>query len=418
MSPASSAAAQGAFGGGGASGWIPGQTIAQAFMASAMPVPSPQERSPIRASGDDGFCLLRPGNRITRFTKLPPPPQVLDSLQIHQHHLAADKMALDLGGLWCAPYGSHGLEIIHLSVDAPTGPASSALSAETTAVSASTSNHRKPLSQGEGGGGSGRSVSLKTASSSASVCTSRPATDTDVEDDVDDSDGSQASDETDGFAEFLGTTDKEADDSEADAAAAADATVNSRTASALQNPSSVVTEEARARCSSNATVNNCQECDINQGDEDIDDDAPPLPRYPHLFGVKVTGDANVPAGKVSFAVDMEKVCDIDQELEADSRPVVLFVPGGAVMANLSNRRASMSMWRKARGQINRTPGRWCPEWVDVDFVAYEPGARCQFSVVFKQPSVAVRVLIDFERVLGPEAEWPQWPSNRTENPCF
>ncbi|CAN0484933.1 unnamed protein product, partial [Scytosiphon promiscuus] len=56
-----------------------------------------------------------------------------------------------------------------------------------------------------------------------------------------------------------------------------------------------------------------------------------------LIGVKVTGDPNVPAGKTSFAIDLEGHCDVDAELEADRRPVVLFLPTGALMANLANR---------------------------------------------------------------------------------
>ncbi|CAM9991222.1 unnamed protein product, partial [Laminaria digitata] len=116
---------------------------------------------------------------------------------------------------------------------------------------------------------------------------------------------------------------------------------------------------------------------------------------PQLLGVKVTGDANVPAGKTSFAIDLETQCDVDAELEADRRPVVLFLPSGALMANLANRRGQMSFWRKGRGQINRIPGRWSPEWVDVDFVAYKAGFSRAFSVVFRQPTQAVRVMMDF-----------------------
>ncbi|CAM9514608.1 unnamed protein product, partial [Hapterophycus canaliculatus] len=115
-----------------------------------------------------------------------------------------------------------------------------------------------------------------------------------------------------------------------------------------------------------------------------------------LFGFKVTGDDNVPAGKTSFVIDLTTEFDVEDELRSDSRPLVMFLPTGAVMANLANRREQISRWRKGRGQINRVPGRWSPEWVDVEFVEYRAGSRCAFSVIFRQPTQAVRVVMNFE----------------------
>ncbi|CAN0412238.1 unnamed protein product [Ascophyllum nodosum] len=130
---------------------------------------------------------------------------------------------------------------------------------------------------------------------------------------------------------------------------------------------------------------------------------------PLLYGVKVTGDINVPAGKASFVVDLEKEFDPNEELQADTRPVIIFLPTGAVMANLANRRGQIAFWCKGRGRINRIPGRWLPEWVDVDLIGYQPGSRYGFSVIFRQPAHVLRIIMDFERVFDSSQEWPRWP---------
>lgn len=362
-------------------GWIPGETIPDAFLASAMPLPKPTERAPpVRACGDDSFHLARYGGHVSRFTRLKPPSTTFVAAKVHDSHRPVPaEVSLDLCGLWCAPYGNHGLEIIQISVDAPEGPMWEDVAGATSSGSPGLSSAGDITEEvGERTRESGQGMraedgdeevgeveplvdavgcgdSQETTSSSASVCTSRAATDDDSDYDHD-----MASEDGD-------------NDVEADSACAA--------------------REARERCSSNATVHN---------------DAVESCSHPRLFGTKVTGDANVPAGEVSFAVAMDKSCDIDEELEADRRSVILFTTGGAVMADLSNRRPSIVLWRKARGQINRIPGQWNPEWVDVDFVAYQPGARCAFSVVFRQPSQAFRVILDFERVLGTKESWPEW----------
>lgn len=333
-------------------GWIPGETIPDAFLASAVPLPNPTERAPpVRACGKNSFHLARYGDYISRFTQLKPPSNTFVAAKVHDlHRPVAAEVSLDLCGLWCAPYGNHGLEIIQISEDAPEG----LMCEDDVAVAtAAESSEVGPLLDAVECGDS-----QETTSSSASVCTSRAATDEDS--DYDDHDMASEDDDN---------------DVEADSAYAA--------------------REARERCSSNATVHNDPVASRN---------------HPRLFGTKVTGDANVPAGELSFAVAMDKICDINEELEADRRSVILFTTGGAVMADLSNRRSSIALWRKGRGQINRTPGQWNPEWVDVDFVAYQPLARCAFSVVFKQPSQAFRVILDFERVLGTKEAWPEWSS--------
>lgn len=279
--------------------------------------------------------------------------------------------AQDLCGLWCAPYGNHGLEIIQLSVDpASAGPPATVGSQGREAAAAAKDKEKASRSSTRDKAYSWMSHSTRNGSSncstcSDSACTSAPASDNSSEDGFGGSCSSMESDEGDHAA-----------------AAAAATAIRKRLSSGAGEESGVAAERL---------------------------DEANLP--PQLFGLKVTGDANVPAGKTSFAIDLETECSVDAELKADARPVILFLPSGAVMANLSNRREQISFWRRGRGQINRVPGRWSPEWVDVDFVVYQAGARCAFSVVFRQPTQAVRVIMDFERALGSKEDWPRWSTS-------
>lgn len=383
---------------GGSGGWVPGRPISEAFAACASAIPLTTERTPIRAAGEDGFFLARPGGRMCRFTKLTAPRPVTKV----PSRPAPEAAALGLCGLWCAPYGSHGLEIIHLSVESPAQPAAPVASEgcgarAKPAVRSRKANGGSCRSGSRAGSGSVAS-SQNTASSNGSVCTSSPASEDTDRSDCCSADSDSSDDDEDDDGEYM---------------------VH------FSNPAMKTTTTTKVS-SAAAMARDCPSAGgYTEGEDDGDEDEEMysssgsgsggcnVGEYQHrqLFGAKVTGDANVPAGKVSFAVDLEKVCDVDDELEADSRPVILFLPSGAVMANLSNRRGSIAFWRKGRGQINRVPGRWCPEWVDVDFLVYQTGSRCAFSVLFRQPTEAVRVIIDFEPVLGTKEEWPQWPTS-------
>lgn len=379
---------------GGDGGWIPGQTIPEAFLASAVPLPTPTERAPpVRISGENGFFLERYDGRKSRFTYLVPPPATAAVVDDHGHQYSAAEMAtLDLCGLWCAPYGSHGLEIIQLSMDYPKSLASSKVAAVPAAVGPNLSSREEQSATAAAvmAGAQARrtmeeepepagarfecTASHKTASSSSSVCTSAPADDGSVDDLVSVDDTIHIED----FVEFHDQSDNR-DESAAESQQGSDTAFGDK--------------EARERCNSNLNVRS----EESEGKYN----------YPCLCGIKVTGDANVPTGELSFVI-MGNSCDVEEKVEADRRPVVLFTSNGAVMANLSNRRSWITSWRKGRGQINRTPGQWSPEWVDVDFITYQPGGRCAFSVVFRQLSEAVRVILDFERVLGTREAWPEW----------
>ncbi|CAM9309900.1 unnamed protein product [Ectocarpus sp. 8 AP-2014] len=367
--------------GGDDDSWVPGDSMAEALARYTFAVPGSTRRTPIRASGTKAFFLEHNDGRTCRYVKLTAPPASSPGVA------AAAGAVKNLCGLWCAPYGSHGLEIIQLSTDPSCSPDEETVAAAAAAaVKAATVAKLSSLSQSWAGGRGGPRGSVSGCSTSRmtdgseSVCTSTPATD---------ADGSEAGscDEAGGSSEAAaGGGDDDSSDEDGDVESVLDdvclASIARRKGKSLHHA-----DTATAGSGAGA------------GDASVPS---------QLFGFKVTGDENVPAGKTSFVIDLSTDFDVDEELRSDSRPVVTFLPTGAVMANLANRRQQISCWRNGRGQINRVPGRWSPEWVDVEFVEYRAGSRCAFSVIFRQPNQAVRVVMDFERALGCEEEWPQW----------
>ncbi|CAB1103302.1 unnamed protein product [Ectocarpus sp. CCAP 1310/34] len=368
--------------GGDNDSWVPGDSMAEALARYTFAIPGSTRRTPIRASGTKAFFLERNDGRTCRYVKLTAPPASSPGG-------AAAGAVKNLCGLWCAPYGSHGLEIIQLSTDPSCSPNEETAAA---AVKAATVVKLSSLSQSWAGGRGGRRGSVSGSSTSRvtdgseSVCTSTPATD---------ADGSEADscDEAGGSSEAAGGGgggggggEDDSSDGHGDIESVLD---DGCLASIARRKGNSLHHADTATAGSGAGA----------GDASVPS---------QLFGFKVTGDDNVPAGKTSFVIDLSTDFDVDEELRSDSRPVVTFLPTGAVMANLANRRQQISCWRKGRGQINRVPGRWSPEWVDVEFVEYRAGSRCAFSVIFRQPNQAVRVVMDFERALGCEEEWPQW----------
>jgi hypothetical protein len=93
-------------------------------------------------------------------------------------------------------------------------------------------------------------------------------------------------------------------------------------------------------------------------------------------GLKLTGDPNVPAGKWSFRVDLQRPRDLQAALAADARPIYAALAGdGAVDHVLLDLAEEVGAGRihglyPGRGQINRVPGRWRPESVEVDLVVF------------------------------------------------
>ncbi len=406
--------------GGDDDSWVPGDSMAEALERYRFAVPGCTHRTPIRASGSNAFLLEREDGRIRRYIKLTPPPPSPAATAPPGGESSSSPAEEEEGGghpsfsgLSCAPYGSHGLEIVQLSTEISSSPSRGPASEEAAAAAAAAAEaeaaagvskcssfaSRTVWSGRRGGSCSGASTGRMT-DGSESVCTSAPATEDGdgSEDEAEAGDGAggaggsgwggaDAANDGDGAAESPATDDSSATPRRSKNKGGVNHRPGGRRAADGQG-SAVASAAAAAMAAAASEANSPS----------------------HLFGFKVTGDENVPAGKTSFVIDLKTEFDIDFELQADSRPVVMFLPTGAVMANLANRREQISTWRKGRGQINRVPGRWLPEWVDVDFVAYRPGARCAFSVIFRQPTQAVRVVMDFERALGCEEGWPQWPT--------
>lgn len=90
-----------------------------------------------------------------------------------------------------------------------------------------------------------------------------------------------------------------------------------------------------------------------------------------IYGLKITGDVNVPAGQLSFVVDLGTAYDIEEEVSDNNGSVSVCIGYiHVVTLRLIDRRAQMIRWYKGKCQINRTPGIWAPEWVDADFIVY------------------------------------------------
>lgn len=375
--------------------WKPGQSILEAFLERTSAIPSGKERTLIRPAGDSSFLMCRSDGQTQRYSMIEPPPpyQPLASLCTGQGLGGRLANARALSGLWRAPYASHGFEIINISLDPPPHEADvSGLVAGIEGASGST--------KVRGRSSTGSSYSSGKTTFGESTCTSEPATD--------------SSDSGSGES----CSSMESDDSceEEEEGREKSPTDTPRTHAMVASPGF----RDGGGGDSGGTSGGDDLDDLSGSDDDDHGDAMVIdPVYNarssnddqsaarFLYGIKVTGDVNVPASKVSFAVDLGKRCDPIEELEADSRPVILFLPAGPVMANLANRGNQIAFWCKGRGRINRTPGRWVPESVDVDFIAYRPGSRRGFSVIFRQQTHVFRVIIDFERALS-SSEWPQW----------
>lgn len=121
-----------------------------------------------------------------------------------------------------------------------------------------------------------------------------------------------------------------------------------------------------------------------------------------LSALKITGDPNVPAGNLSFVINLSERMNIAEEMERDERLIVVFGEffGGNDHAVLApqHRLPSLAAWYRGKGQINRFPGSWHPEWVDCSLWVYaQPlapmGVRC--TVVWDDIAEGFRHAIDF-----------------------
>ena len=127
-----------------------------------------------------------------------------------------------------------------------------------------------------------------------------------------------------------------------------------------------------------------------------------------LQGLKISGDPNVPAGELSFCVDMSNIIDPRAAYLADQRPVVTFPIDSASpeIFSLEERLDCMLFWARGYGQINRNPPVWDPEWVGCSYILYNSPLKnnARFSIIWDDESDFFRHAIDFVHL--PEGDCP------------
>ena len=139
-----------------------------------------------------------------------------------------------------------------------------------------------------------------------------------------------------------------------------------------------------------------------------------------INGLKVTGDPNVPAAQLSFTVDVTHLKDFYSWIIADTRPVIVFSENGITDVTLmTERQSNIRAAYRGKGQINRIPDSWDPEWVDLTLVIYHNSSVANgssFSIVWDDVGEAYRHLMDFIPFSGhnfPPVEPPlDWSSTK------
>ena len=123
-----------------------------------------------------------------------------------------------------------------------------------------------------------------------------------------------------------------------------------------------------------------------------------------INGLKITGDPNVPAGQLSFTVDVTYLKDFHSWILSDDRPIVLFREDGVIETTMmTDRQNNIHAAYRGKGQINRDPDLWDPEWVDLTLIVYvnPVGARgACFSIVWDDIGETYRHLMDFKSFQG------------------
>jgi hypothetical protein len=97
-----------------------------------------------------------------------------------------------------------------------------------------------------------------------------------------------------------------------------------------------------------------------------------------LYGLKVTGDENVPAGTLTFIVAAAERLDIAVEAAKIGLDSVIYYDddqGIHSSTTLREREHDISHWLKGRLQTNSTPGTWAPEWREMNLLIYNQGEQ-------------------------------------------
>jgi hypothetical protein len=135
------------------------------------------------------------------------------------------------------------------------------------------------------------------------------------------------------------------------------------------------------------------EARISEENSDVNEEP-----YYVVDGLKVTGDPNVPAAQLSFTVDVTDSREFYSWIVEDRRPIIFFSNNGVVDATLmSERQSNIRAAYRGKGQINRLPNVWDPEWVDLTLVIYNDSSSngATFSIVWDDIGEPYRHLMDF-----------------------
>ena len=132
-----------------------------------------------------------------------------------------------------------------------------------------------------------------------------------------------------------------------------------------------------------------------------------------IEGLKVIGDKNVPAGRLSFRVMLNEEVDVDGAIGSDDRLAFCSISKEEfMMVDLALRRPHIWKWYRASGQINCIQGVWNPEWVGASFIVYHAPLEPQktiFSILWDDMDHEFRHITDFSR-FGNIA-MPEWEAN-------
>jgi hypothetical protein len=117
-----------------------------------------------------------------------------------------------------------------------------------------------------------------------------------------------------------------------------------------------------------------------------------------LQGLKIVGDRNVPANQFSFLVDLTNQIHLQSVFVTDARPIIIFASDDTVTVFSEARRPFIDFISQGKGQINRNPPIWEPEWVNCVFVSYRTPVeekKVHFSIIWENELEPFRHATDF-----------------------
>mmetsp|Transcript_12278 Transcript_12278/g.16849 ORF Transcript_12278/g.16849 Transcript_12278/m.16849 type:complete len:403 (+) Transcript_12278:132-1340(+) len=119
-----------------------------------------------------------------------------------------------------------------------------------------------------------------------------------------------------------------------------------------------------------------------------------------LHGLKIKGDPNVPAGQLSFCINIHNVVHPQIAIQRDRRTIVSFPPNSRdpEFISLDERCSNIVSWFRGFGQINRRPPYWNPEWVGCSLILYRNALKnngARFTILWDNETEYYRHAMDF-----------------------